>query len=83
MGIPPAGGRDGGGGNAGGGYLRLPSPERIHTVYCDQTHYGPVSGGGGETRFKGDQVVVVEGRIICGGYVDVGLGVGTDGGGGG
>ena len=43
--ITPSGGRDGGSGTAGCGYLRLLRPEHGHTVHCDQAHYGPVSGG--------------------------------------
>ena len=45
VGIPPDIGRDGGGGTAGGGELRLLSPEHGRTVYGDQSHYGPVSDG--------------------------------------
>ena len=58
MSIPPAGGSDGGVGTAGGEDLYLPPPEHSHTVYCEQVHYGPVSIGGAEAGFKGDQSVV-------------------------
>ena len=61
MDINPAGGRDGGSGTTGGGYLRLPPPDHGRTVHCDQAHYGPVSGGGAETGAKDIQVVVVTG----------------------
>ena len=58
MDIPPAGGHDGGSGTAGGGYLHLPPPEYGHTVHCNQSHYGPISGGGADTRAKDIQAVV-------------------------
>ena len=80
--IPPSGGRDGGGGTAGCGDLRLPPPEHGHTVYYNQDHYGPVSGGGAENGSKDVQAVVVTGRGGCGGDADGGLGGGTYGGGG-
>ena len=35
MGLPPAGGYDGGGGVKGGGNLGLPSPEYNGAIYCD------------------------------------------------
>ena len=63
MGLSPAGGRDGEGGIEGGGDLRLPSPEHSRTVYCDQAHYGPVSGGGAEAGAKGGQAVVGQDRL--------------------
>ena len=53
MGIPPAGGRDGRGRTAGGGDLSIPPPEKSHTFYCNQAHYGPVYGGGSESRCQG------------------------------
>ena len=55
MGLSLSGGRDGGGGIAGGGDLRLPSPERSFIVCCNQDHYGPISGGGTESGVKGGQ----------------------------
>ena len=81
LGIPPARGNDGGGGTAGVGDLRLPPPKNGHTVYFDQAHYGPVSGGGAETGAKGVLAVVVTGRGGCGGGADGGLGGETDRGG--
>ena len=63
VGIPPTGGCDGKGITAGGGDLRLPPPEHGCKVYCNQAHYGPVSGGGVETGAKGVQAVVVTGRV--------------------
>ena len=81
--ILPTGGRDGRGGNAGGGDLHIPPPEHGHTVYCDQAHYGPVSGSRTYTVTKGVQSVVEIGRGGCGGDADSGLGHRTDGGGGG
>ena len=83
MGLSPAGGRGGGGGTAGGGDLRLPPPEHSRTVYYDQAHYGPVSGGGAEAGVKGGQAVVGAGRTGFGGDADGDSGGGTDGGGGG
>ena len=81
-GYTPAGGRDGRGRNAGGRYLRLPPSEHSHTVYCNQAHYGTVSGGRADTKAKDVQLVVGEGQGGCGGYADGGLGGGTDGRGG-
>ena len=39
VGISPSVGRNGGGGTAGGGDLRLPPLENGRTLYCDQDHY--------------------------------------------
>ena len=55
----------------------------VHTVHCGQAHYGPVSGGGAETRAKDIQSVVGTGRGGCGRDADGDLGGVTDGGGGG
>ena len=63
LGLLPAEGCNGRGGVAGGGDLRLPSPEHSRTVYCDQAHYGPVSGGGAEAGAKGGQAVVGQDRL--------------------
>ena len=52
MGVTPYGGSDGRGGTVGGGYIRLPSTEHGRTVYCDQAHYEPVSGGGEEAGLR-------------------------------
>ena len=41
--ITVVGGRDVGSGTAGGGDLRLPLPEKGHTVHFDQAIYGSVS----------------------------------------
>ena len=57
--IPPAGGRNGGGGTAGSVGLHLPPLEHSCTVYCDQAHYEPVSRDGADTRYTGIQAVVV------------------------
>ena len=81
MSLPPAGGRYGGGGIAGGGDLRLPPSEHSRTVYCENDHYGPVADSRAEAGVKGDQSVVVAGRIRCGGDADGGSGGGMDGGG--
>ena len=80
MGLSPTGGHNGGGGILGGGYLRLLPLEHGCTVYCDQSHYGPVSDGRAEVRFKGDQAVVGSGRTGCGRGADGGSGGRTDGG---
>ena len=52
------------------------------TVYCDQAHYGTVSGGGAETRALGIQKVVKSRRGGCGGDAEGGSGGRMDGGGG-
>ena len=61
--IPPSGGRVGGVIISGGRGLRLSLLEHVRTVYCDQAHYVPVTGGGLEAGSKGVQVVVGTGRI--------------------
>ena len=53
MGLPPAGGRNGGGSIVGGGDLRIPLPEHSRTVYCDRYHYVPVSSGRAGGRGQG------------------------------
>ena len=73
MGLPPAGGRNGGGSIVGGGDLRIPLPEHSRTVYCDRYHYVPVSSGRAGGGVKGDEVVVVSGRTGCGGDAYGGL----------
>ena len=78
MGTNTDGGHYGGSGTSGGEYLRLPPPEKSHTVYCDQAHYGPVYGGGAETRATCVQVVVVKGQGVYGGDVDGQSRGGTD-----
>ena len=83
MGISPAGVRDGGGMNTGGGDLHLPPLEQGCTVYFYQDHYGPFYGGVEETGSKGVQWGVGTGRGGYGGDADSRLGQGTDGGGGG
>ena len=69
------------GGIEGGEDLRLPPPEK-DTVYCDQDHYGPVSGSREEARVKGGQSVAGAGRTGFGRDADSGSGGGTDRGGG-
>ena len=66
MGIPPAGGRTGRGNTAGSEYLLLPPPEQSCTVYCNQAHYGPVTGSRAYIRVKDDQAVVGALCIGCG-----------------
>ena len=80
MGIPPAGGRDGGGGTAGCGDLCLLPREHSRAVDCDHAYYGHMSGSGVESGVKGDQAVLRSGKIVCGGYEDGGSGGGMDGG---
>ena len=82
MGLSPSGGRNGGGGISGGGYLCIPPPEYSRTVYCKQAHYGPLSGGVEEARVKDDQAVLVVGRTGCVGDAGGGSGGGKDRGGG-
>ena len=77
MGIPLVGGPNGKVRSVGCGYLRLPPPEHIRTIYCNQEHYVPVSGVGLETGATGLQAVVVACQIRCGLDVD-GVGGGTD-----
>ena len=74
-----AGGRDRRGRISGSGYLYIPPPEHSDTVYCDQAHYGPVSGGGAEAGVKGGQAVVEEVHTGFGGDADSGSGDGIDG----
>ena len=82
VGITPAEVRDRRGVTSGGGKLRLSVPEHSRTVYCDQDHYGPVSGVGAETGATNVQAVVGTGRSGFGGDAGGGLGGGTDEGGG-
>ena len=81
VGVSLARERDSRGGIIGGGDLCLPSPEYSCTVHCDQAHYGSVSGGGAEDRFKGGQTVMGSGRLGLGGDVEGVSGGGTDRGG--
>ena len=81
MDILPAGGRDGGIRTAEGGDLRILPPEHGHTVHCNQSHYGPVSGGRAETGAKDIQAVVGTGQDGCGRDADGGSGGGMGGGG--
>ena len=81
MGLSPSGGRNGGGGISGGGYLCIPPPEYSRKVYCKNAHYGPVSGGVEEAGVKDDQAVVGTGWFGYGGNADGGSGGLTDRGG--
>ena len=83
VGVSPSGGINGEGGITGGGYLRLPPPEKSCTVHCNQSYYGTVSGGREASGVTGDQEVVGAGRIVPGRDVDSGSGGGTGGGRGG
>ena len=67
MDIPSSGGNDGVGGPAGGGDLNISPLKHSCTVYCDQAHYGPVSGGGAEIGAAGLQAVVGAVQGGCGG----------------
>ena len=58
MGLLPTGGRYGRGRIAGSGGLHLLPPEHSLIVYCNQAHYGSVSGSGVEARIKSGQAVV-------------------------
>ena len=64
--IPPAGGRDGGSGTAGDGYLRPPPLQNGCTDHCGQANYGPMFGSIAETGDKDIQAVVVTQRSGCG-----------------
>ena len=79
MGTTLSGVSDDVGRTVGGGGLRLPTPEHGTTVYYDQAHYGPVSGGRAYTSSKSVQVVVGKGRGGRIGDMGSGLGSGTDG----
>ena len=78
MGISLAEVCNGIGGITGGEDIRLLPLEHIFTIYCDQTHYGPVSGGGVEAIFKGVQAVVGSVRTGFGKDADSGLVSGTE-----
>ena len=78
MGLPPSGVCDSVGRIAVGGEPRLPPPEHSHTVYCNQAHYGTVSGGRAEAGVKVGQAVVGSERPRYGGNSDGGLGGGID-----
>ena len=80
--ILPAGGCDGRCGTSKGVELRVMPLENSRTVYCDQTYYRPVYGGGSETRATDNQAVVGAGRGGCGGDTNGGKGGGTHEGGG-
>ena len=82
-GLSPDKGRNGRGGFAGGGNLRLPPPEHSCKFHFYQSHYGPVSGGGAKDRVKGVQVVMVAVSLVLLDFVDGGLEGGTGGGRGG
>ena len=68
--IQPTRGRDGECGIAGGGDIHLAPLEHSNIVYCDQAHYGPVSGSVLETRGRVLQAVVGSGRGEHGGDAD-------------
>ena len=82
IGLPPTGGCDGGGAVSVGRDLSLPPPEHRGTIYCDQVHYRPVSGGKAEDRAKSENAVVGTGGYGFGEDADGGPGGGADGGGG-
>ena len=81
MGIYPAIGCDVGDDISGGGNLCHPLSEHIHTVYCNQTYFVPVSCSGAEASIKGGQLVVGSWQTGFVGDADGGLGGGTDRGG--
>ena len=80
--VSPAGRGDVGGGVTGGGDLHIPPPEQDHTVHYDKAHYGPVSGGKGESWVKVGKLVVGTGRFGIVRDADGNLGGRTGGGGG-
>ena len=79
--IHPDRGNDGRDGTVEDGDLCLLPLEQSCTVHYDQDHYGPVYGGGLETRSIGIQAVVRTRQGGRGGDVDGILGGGMDGGG--
>ena len=81
MGVSPAGGSDGGGEITGGGYIRLPPQEHIHTVHCVQARYRPVASVVAVSGFKGGQVVMGTVWLEFGQDADGGSGGEMDGGG--
>ena len=62
------------GGTERSGDLCLPPPEHSRTSHCKQGCYGPVPGGGAETRATGIQAVMLKGRGECEGDADGGSG---------
>ena len=78
MGLSLGGGSDDRGGIARGGYIRLQPPEHSRTVYYNQAHYVPVSGGGVDDGVKVGQAVVGSGHNGFVGDADGGLRGGTD-----
>ena len=54
-----------------------PTSIKICTVYCNQAHYGPLSGSVAEARVKSGHAVVGAGQIEFWGYTDGGSGGGT------
>ena len=83
MGVSLAGRSDGGGGVTRGGDLRLLLPLHSREIYCDQAHYGTMSGSGEAYGITGGQAVAGTGNIGLGEYVEDGSGGGPGGGGGG
>ena len=80
LGLPPYGGCDGGGGVAGVGDLRLPSPEHSSAIYCNYDHYRPVSSRKMEARAKSINAMVGTGGFGFGGDAESGPVGGSDGG---
>ena len=83
LGFTPYVGCNGEGGVIESGDLRLLPPEHRGTMYFDQDHYGPVSGGEAEVRAKSDNAVMVTVGSGLGGNANGGPGGGVNGGGGG
>ena len=64
LGLPPNVGGDGGGGHKVGGYLHSLPAEHVHTIHCNQSHYGTLSSGRGTPWDK--YVKVVVGDVVLG-----------------
>ena len=81
--LPPTGEGDGGGVHIVVGDICIPPPEHSRTIYCDKSHYGPVSGDGAEPWGKGVEAVVGSGGLgtegVADGSSDIGIGTGVEG----
>ena len=78
MDVPFSGGFNVIGGCERGRDLRRSLLEQCHAIYCDTSHYGPVSGGGAAPRSLGIKAVVGTGGTRYRG--DMGGGSGGRGG---
>ena len=81
--LPPTGEGNGGGVHIVGGDIRNLPLEHSRTIYCDKSHYGPVSGDGADPWGKGVEAVVGSGGLgtegVADGSSDIGIGTGVEG----